>query len=215
MKRHVFDWVEHVTGNYSRKADLWTYTHFRLFHGCRPIDVLSYYVKGILVMPLDELAREFRQIFADYGSEALGQAISKITRCDDEWRVDTALDLRFLIKHASHYILQGSETLKAFAANLPWTEGKDPRERLKNVGIPTALVIEAPLSAIDDQTLQEMDDTLDLLVTGGTHEACDDGDLIDFTVSFSKGIPREWIVGHEIITEATALADRGRQYRCP
>lgn len=175
MDRRVFDWVEHVSGDLGRKSDLHACTHLRLFHGCRPLDVLSYYEKGILVMSLDELARQFREIFSDHPPEALEHAISKVMPRDEEWRVDTAIDLRFLIKHASHYIVHGSETLNAFAVYLPSINGEDPRKRLKNVGVPTALVIEAPIGEVDYQTLEELDDKLALLAEKGTREACDDG----------------------------------------
>ena len=212
MERRIFDWVEHVTGAFSQKPNLGTFTHLRLFHGCRPRALESYYEKGILVMPLAELEQQFREIFSDFSSEALEHAIAKIKRRDDEWRVDAALDLRFLIKHASHYIVQGSETLKAFAAHLPMIGGEDPRERLKNVGVPTALVIDAPLDEVDDRTLAELDETLSILAEKGVDEACDYGNMIDFTVSFPRGIPSEWLTRHETVREATDPADRTSTY---
>lgn len=212
MERRVFDWVEHVTGDYRRKPDVWSYTHLRLFHGCRPVDVQTYYEHGILLMPKAVLADQLRTIFQEVSESQIQAAVAKVTQRDT---VDTALDLRYLKEHASHYIVQGSETLKAFAVYLPRINGKDPSERLKNVGVPTALVVEAPLEEIDYQTLEELDEKLRLLAESGTYEVCDEKDMIDFTVSFSKGVPREWIIRHEIIREATDPADCGKKYRYP
>lgn len=202
-----------MQGDYSVKPDLSDYTHVRLFHGCRPVDVRSYYNNGIVVTSLAELTRQFRAIFSEYPPATIDHAISQVKRRDDEWRVDTVLDLRFMLKHASHYVVQGSETLKELAVHLPWIGGTDPRDRLRSVGRPTALVVEAPMTEIDHQTLQELDEKLALLATGGVYEACDGGDLIDFAVSFRRGVPAAWIVEHRNIDEATDPDDRSRQYR--
>jgi hypothetical protein len=213
MKRRIFDWVEHVKGDYTKKPDLREFTHLRLFHGCRPLDVRTYYEKGIVVMPLTEFARQLREIFSDFPPEALEHAIAQVKRSDDAWRVDAALDLRYLIEHASQYIVQGSETLSAFAANLPIVDGEDPRERLRNVGVPTAFVIEVPLDEVDLEAFEELDEKLSILALKGTDEACDGGDMVDFTVSFSKGVPHEWLIRHETIHKATDPSDRSRIYR--
>jgi hypothetical protein len=212
MTRRVFNWVEHVESDSTRKPDLYTFTYLRLFHGCRLLSVESYHEQGVLVMPLAELERQFREIFSDFSTEVLQHVAGKITRRDDEWRVDAALDLRFLLKHASHFIVQGSEPLKVFAAHLPVIGDEDPRERLKNAGVPTAFVIDAPLDEVDDRALEELDEKLSILAKKGGYEVCYDGDMIDFTVSFAKGVPSEWLSRHETIREATDPADHSRKY---
>ena len=209
MERRVFDWSGHVKGDYSQKPDLSTFTHMRLFHGCRPIDVQRYYDLGILVMPIKVLAEQFRTNYPDLPPDQLDIAISRVNQRDT---VDTALDLRYLIEYASHYIVQGSETRKAIAANLI-IKGEDLRERLKYIGVPTALVIDAPLDEIDCQTIEELDEQLAILAEKGTCEVCVEGDIIDFTVSFSKGVPPAWLICHKTIREATDPTDRSRKYR--
>ena len=91
-------------------------------------------------------------------------------------------------------------------------DGRNPRERLKNVGVPTVLVIDAPFDRIDYQAFEELKEKLSILEERGTYEVCDEGDMIDFTVSFCNGVPAAWLVRHETIREATDPIDRSRKY---
>jgi hypothetical protein len=201
-ERRVFDWAEIVSADCPEKSGLSNYTHLRLFHCCRPVELRTYYERGILAMPLDVLAEQFRMIYRDVCLRHIDAAIASVS-WKEEPRADTTIDLRYLKEHAKHYITHGSETLKAFAVHLPKLDGKDATDRLRTIGRPTVFVIEAPLDEIDYATLEELDKSLKVLVEKGPCEACDDGDMIDFTVSFPNGVPREWIVRHEIIVEAT------------
>src|SRR5689334_9677176 len=98
MSRKTFVWTEIVAGDHSVRVDIGEFTHLRLFHGCRPTAVNSYYTNGIRVLSAAELAERFRGILADFPAARLESAIASCRRelCDE--RVDTALDLRFLIK---------------------------------------------------------------------------------------------------------------------
>lgn len=109
--------------------------------------------------------------------------------------------------------MQGSETLKALARALPPVDGQDPTFRLKSIGRPTAFIIEAPLSDVDEQDQQDLQMRLDLLAEQGIYHACDDGDMTGFTTSFPSGIPPQWLEGHEFIDVATDSDDRSKDYR--
>src|SRR5262245_32182207 len=213
MSRSVFDWAVIVAETPPRRLQLSEFSHVRLFHGCRPTSVDSYYADGIRVVSSAELANRFREIYADLPSAAVETAIASCPRTDCEERVDLALDLRFLVKHASHYLVQGSETLKAWGRALPRLHGADPTARLKSIGRPTAFLVDAPLQTVDNQDVKDLQMKLDLLAEQGPAAACDDGDLIDFATSYVSGVPREWLVGHQFIDEATDPDDRGARYR--
>jgi hypothetical protein len=213
MEKKIFEWTTIVADDYSRAVDLDSYTHLRLFHSCRPASVDSYYQHGIRVVPEAELADRFREIYADYPPAAVIAAIAAFCYEAREARVDAVLDLRFLIQYASHYLVQGSERLKAWARRLPARDGRDPTARLKSLGRPTAFVIDAPLPAVDRQDRQDLQMKLNLLAENGAAHVCDAGDLLDFTTSFAAGIPPKWIVRHDFIDEAADPDDRRKTYR--
>jgi hypothetical protein len=213
MQKKLLEWTAIVAGDCSRAVNLDSFTHLRLFHCCRPVSVDSYYQHGIRVMPEAELADRFREVYADYSPAAVEAAISAFRYEPREARVDAVLDLRFLIEYASHYLVQGSERLKAWARHLPLLNGRDPTARLKSLGRPTAFVIDAPLSGVDLQDRQDLQMKLTQLAEHGTAHVCDAGDLLDFTTSFIAGIPPEWIVRHDFVDEAADPNDCSKKYR--
>lgn len=127
------------------------YTHFKGFHGCRPLNLSSYYERGLIGQNSDLLCDMFREIFSDVPKEDVENAISQFTeRGNSErgamWLVGSD---KFLVEDCGHYLIQGSEYLMALAAQLCRSRsGEDYRFRLRKYGIPTILEIDIPVDLI-------------------------------------------------------------------
>ncbi|AXW61561.1 hypothetical protein CJO94_05920 [Ralstonia solanacearum] len=127
------------------------YTHFKGFHGCRPVRLGSYYERGLLGQDSDFLCNMFREIFSDAPKEDVESVIQQFAgRSDRErgamWLVGND---RYLLKECGHYLIQGSEYLMALAAHLGHSpSGEDYRFRLRSYGIPTILEVDVPVALI-------------------------------------------------------------------
>lgn len=127
------------------------YTHFKGFHGCRPLDLRSYYERGLVGQNSEFLCDVFRDIFSDVPNEEIENVIHQFAdRSSSEkgtmWLVgcDT-----FLLEECGHYLIQGSEYLMALAANLKRPQSfEDYRFRLRNYGIPTILEVDIPVKLL-------------------------------------------------------------------
>ena len=95
----------------------------KVFHGCRPDSVESYYSQGLLPLDAEMGKRIAMSIFlSDRFPELSIQDIeNSAERVKEEWRhgrLYVSLDDRFLLKEGGHYLIYGSEYICAIAANL-------------------------------------------------------------------------------------------------
>jgi hypothetical protein len=127
------------------------YTHYKGFHGCRPLRVQSYYEQGLVGQNGALLVQAFREIYSDVPPEQLDRAIEVFSdRAAKEqgkvWLVGTE---EFLVRACGHYMIQGSEMLMSLAARLgPSPSGEDYRFRLRRYGVPTILEVDVPVALI-------------------------------------------------------------------
>ncbi|WP_078201893.1 hypothetical protein [Cupriavidus necator] len=174
------------------------YTHFKGFHGCRPLKLSSYYERGLIGQDSDALSNVFREIFADVPKENVESAINKFAERRDRergkmWLVGSDAHL---INDCGHYLIQGSEFLMALAANLSPANGEDYRFRLRNYGVPTVLEIDIPVELVPAE--QHVEVAKMLLSEWGqlaTRNHLGFGDIPPCYVVRSD-IPRECIRGH-------------------
>ena len=147
------------------------YDRVRLFHGCRPVDVTSYYTCGI--KPLDRTHAN-----AAAYTTFLAGAFPELTRADvdaaieevgshlREDRVYFCFDGRELVEYCGHYLIYGSEYLFGVGASLMRLrrrrDGRSPdyREALKRIGIPTLLIVDLPLALLRRSTVREIAEAL-------------------------------------------------------
>jgi len=122
------------------------YSHIRVYHGCRPTDVQSYYEKGILpsVELKDVQVDRFREIFLndnfpELTEEMLKQSIKKIGPKEDELSLD--IDDRFIIEYGGYYLIYGSEYMGNLVSNLPIENIEKYRSVLRKIGKPTFIEI--------------------------------------------------------------------------
>ncbi|MCS4306289.1 hypothetical protein M2404_000612 [Rheinheimera pacifica] len=127
------------------------YTHFKGFHGCRPLNLRSYYENGLIGQNSEFLCNMFREIFYDVPQEEVENVISQFAdRGSAErgvmWLVGSD---RFLVEECGHYLIQGSEYLMSLAANLSHSpNSEDYSRRLRKYGIPTVLEVDIPVSML-------------------------------------------------------------------
>lgn len=123
------------------------YTHFKAFHGCRPIDMGSYLRDGLVGQNKDHIQQVFRQMFSEYPPEQMDRAIAQfepdrpseagkvwLLGCDEE-----------LVTECGHYLIQGSEYLMALAGAIG---GFSAQRRLRDVGVPTLIEVDLPASYV-------------------------------------------------------------------
>lgn len=131
------------------------YSHVKAFHGCRPRDLTSYLQHGLRGQDRRHLHTEFRELFSDWPASDMDDAIrqfdARVNReqgkvwllaCDDE-----------LIRRCGHYLIQGSEYLMALAGTLG---GQPAQRRLREVGIPTVIEVDLPMSFVSAEQRMEV-----------------------------------------------------------
>lgn len=135
------------------------YTHFKGFHGCRPLKLASYYERGLLGQNSDLLCDAFREIFSDVPKADVEDVIRRFAdRSNMErgamWLLGSD---KYLVGECGHYLIQGSEYLMALAAHLGHSpSGEDYRFRLRNYGIPTILEVDIPIRLVPAGQLEEV-----------------------------------------------------------
>lgn len=127
------------------------YTHFKAFHGCRPLKLSSYYERGLLGQNSDYLCEVFRGIFVDLSKDDVESVIAQFGDRSKRERgaIWLASSDKFLVEECGHYIIQGSEYLMVLAAQLGHSaSGEDYRFRLRRYGIPTILEVDIPVGLV-------------------------------------------------------------------
>jgi hypothetical protein len=178
------------------------YEAFTTFHGCRPIDLFSYYSSGLRVADENQLELIARNIFLNNShipsiSEESFQMAINDTRPRDHGKLYTVLDKRCLIRHRGHYMIYGSEFLLAIGANLTgqqrWDEF-DYRQILKHIGIPTIIQTRLLRSLINPSEIEEL--AYQLHDSWRYNTTKKRPYIKDFTFILDQSIPPECIVGH-------------------
>lgn len=175
-------------------ADSLEYAVLRTFHGCRTDNAGTYFREGLRLHNRDEMTARLRAI-VEHNTELhwmqsrLDAAIREIDNTLDEGRLYVVADDTFLLKHAAHYLIYGSEWIAAVLS----TPG---RSVLKAIGAPTLLEIDLPLSMSSFQTRTAL---AVRLLNEWTRFSCNKPDWsapIDFSFCLQSNIPSSCIVGH-------------------
>lgn len=125
------------------------YSHFKAFHGCRPVDVGSYFEKGLVGQDKVQIQHVFRRMFSEWPMEHLDRAIADLepTRDHEAGKVWLLGCDKELVEDCGHYLIQGSEYLMALAVHV---EGSLAQRRLREVGIPTIIEVDLPVSYVPE-----------------------------------------------------------------
>jgi hypothetical protein len=129
------------------------YPHVRFYHACRPVNVQSYYEKGILFLRRDEQVERFKDIFLrsrrfpELTDDMLKQSIEAVDslKKDAEAELCFVLDDRWIIEQCGHYLIYGSEYLSDLVSQLRPVGDVEPyRRELRRIGTPTMLKVNLP-----------------------------------------------------------------------
>lgn len=176
------------------------FTHFRFFHGCRPLNVETYYDRGIEISNVSELHCRFRNMFLGnprFPSVTEQDIRNAIDSMNNAYRVNgflyLGLDDRFMIRDCGPYIIYGSEYIQALARSIG---SYCVDSELVMHGVPTVFEIDVPIERLDDQDLFELGEiALHQWMLRILYSA-EPSRLIDFSLELTQGIPSSCIVGH-------------------
>jgi hypothetical protein len=170
------------------------YSAVRCYHGTRPISVSSYYLRGIQVPEYHALERRARRLFCGPSGLGVDEALLKSIVRDigprDKSQVHLALDDRWLLRRAGHYLIYGSEYLQTIAGRLP-PKFNPCFDRLKRIGTPTVFVVDLPTKWISPPDLRQLAFTL-----GQDRSEEQTPKMLDFTITLYRTVPQRYIVGH-------------------
>jgi hypothetical protein len=133
------------------------YESFISFHSARPVDVASYYEKGLELAQVEKLNAQARErlLSSRYGeitSAILERAITEASIYHDQ-TLFLVLDEREI---SGHYLIYGSEHICGIAASMTREAGLDCRQLLKNFGTPTVFRVALPPEIIPGDQIHEL-----------------------------------------------------------
>jgi len=175
-------------------ADFLEHAIMRTFHGCRTDDAGIYFRGGLRLHDRNEMTAKLRMIIEKNAElhwmrDRVDEAVREVDNTVDEARLYVVADDAFLLQHAAHYLIYGSEWITAVL-------GSSGRRVLKNIGVPTLLEIDLPLSMSGPQTRMEL---AARMLNEWTRFTCNTPDWsapIDFSFCLRVDIPASCIVGH-------------------
>ncbi|MBC7953167.1 MAG: hypothetical protein H7Z12_15275 [Rhodospirillaceae bacterium] len=166
----------------------------RCFHGCRTEDAGHYLIHGIRAHRRDELEARLRAMIAEderlrWMAPTLSERMAEFPSATDEHRSYVVLDDRFMLEHAAHYLIYGSEWIAAVL-------GRSWRHPLLERGVPTMIEVDLPLSWV---TLGMRKALSRLLLSEWTRQTVDKPAHVyqrSFTFILDRDLPPEIVAGH-------------------
>jgi len=133
---------------------------FITYHGCRPLDVTTYYQRGLLTGNISDLNRRGEELFYTpefpfVTRQIMDDALRSIPDIDDG-KLFVVLDEIDFVNDSAHYMIYGSEHLCGVGASLMRATGRDFRQILKRHGKPTLVRIALPQTLVDDDQVLDL-----------------------------------------------------------
>ncbi len=179
------------------------YSHIRVYHGCRPVDVQSYYQNGVLpsIERKDAQVDRFREIVLsgdcpELTEQMLQQSIEDAGPKEED--LCLVIDDRWIIEQCGLYLIYGSEYMLDLVSNLPTEKIDKYRSALRNIGRPTFIVINLPNTTeyVKDRNIYE---TIQEMLRGWTSYVAHSrtqAHLFDCTFELTDPLPPEHICSH-------------------
>jgi len=174
------------------------YSHVRMYHACRPVNIKSYYQHGFIPADpksLNELAEKYFLWQPRVTKEILDKAIRV---AEDQRRggvVCFALDDRILTTIGRHYLINGSEYIAVVAHELQRQTGEDYPAQLTAIGTPTIFVCNLPIENVKPILHELSGGLLESLFEAYVRPQSELA-VIDLTLSIPSNIPPSAIVRH-------------------
>ncbi|WP_431028639.1 hypothetical protein [Lysinibacillus sp. LZ02] len=130
------------------------YTHIRGYHGCRPLNLETYYKSGIRNLMKEEALSEtlIRLKSALISNEKIIEVFDKIFEESEGIWFTVSKDE--LLNNAGHYMIYGSEALQEIAAKLLL------HDSLKHHGLPTIFSMDVPIKKITPFWLKVLEENI-------------------------------------------------------
>lgn len=181
----------------------------KVFHGCRPLSVNSYYHLGFSANKHANLKKQFEETFPDVPSNITVPIFESIyeTRSDENTKTYFICDTERLVNGgAGHYLIYGSELLLCATRALEEELKMSLIERLRSVGTPTIFEVHLPYELIPESQVKEF--ARGLLAAWGTfHKFPGENHRIEHVVIINDKVLPEHIVNHY---HPTKILDRHR-----
>lgn len=173
----------------------------RAFHACRAHSVRRYIERGIRGHDPDELRRQAHAAFSplftarriDRAFEAVRPGLSGMSYL--------ALDSRFLVQEAAHYLVYGSEHLNAVAIGLDGCDFGTARGLLARLGTPTVFECQLPWSSLHNSVMPDFVQDLASSIVEGSADH-DWAKSVDFTCFVENGVSPSFLCGHWHVSRA-------------
>ncbi|MCJ2065989.1 hypothetical protein MKK63_25255 [Methylobacterium sp. J-088] len=192
-------------------ADDLRHAVLRTYHGTRTIDAGIFHREGLKVHDRRAMTERLRHLvdahdeLATLRGDALARAIAEVDNRTDDGRLHVVADDQFLLDHAAHYLIYGSEWVAAVL-------GEGNRRFLRTQGAPTLLEIDLPLRMAGPRSRQEF---AKAMLREWARLTCNEADWsapIDFAFCLHVDIPPACVVGHTHPTEFRDPLDRRAIY---
>lgn len=181
-----------------------SYDGVRAYHGCRPLTIDSYLLEGLKLANHTERTRQAVEFFTSARQDLTRAAVEKAADQQsgiDNQRVYACWDDRALLQYCGHYIIRGSEFLQGIAARLHC------RDLLEQVGVPTIIDIDVPMSFISDGDLQGL--ACEMSQSGRARNV----PISDGAFTLRRPLPPSTIVRHRTVTDVIDPVNGMRPYR--
>ncbi len=181
-----------------------SYDAVRAFHGCRPLTIDSYIRDGLKLADHEERTRQAVELFTSarpwLTKDAVEKAAAQQSGIDNQ-RVYACWDDRALLQYCGHYIIRGSEFLQGIAARLHC------QDLLEQVGVPTIIDIDVPMSFISIGDLQGL--ACEMSQSGRSRNV----PISDGAFTLRRPLPPSTIIRHRTVTEVIDPVNGMRPYR--
>ncbi len=170
------------------------YTHIKMYHACRPIDIENYYKKGIQVANYGNLINVIlpsilQTLDANIDKEHIEEEVIKLGNFHNN-AICFALDDTFTIKYSGHYLIYGSEYLSSIINSIDNKTNTRLMNGLKSIGIPTMFELNIPIYELNENDIYNI-----VNIIYNAINMKDGNYQIDFTFQVYKNIDPSYIVG--------------------
>ena len=172
------------------------YSAILCYHGARPINIDSYYTKGLMLSNTSELIHYAKKLFNSMSIippiqiKEVDLAIKKMNY-SNEGLSYLALDNRHLIEDVGHYLIYGSEFIMSIAAQFKKVQRIQSLQTLKTIGTPTIYKINLPLDFLSQSDLTQL-----AWHIGNMSLYNERPEVINFTFTLMNNLPKEYIIDH-------------------
>lgn len=139
-----------------RNTDLLDYTHVRVYHACRPINIKKYMAEGIHGFSKEQVYQIVYDTFSKIGvnENKILETFNK--RWEESLhhynKICVNISKKELLNESGHYLVYGSEFICGMAAELFC------QRELKSIGVPTIFVCDVDICKIPSEVLEWIKD---------------------------------------------------------